>query len=195
MFKNNSLLAKRTATSIVALIAASSAVSAQDWAGFYGGISLNYNTGDVGDGSTNTNSDYDIDSDISPGLFLGHNWAIGDGNTYIGAEIAYQPGDIESPDYKLSQVLDLKLRLGRSFGQIMVYGFAGLSVVNDSDTGYDEDYGSKSGTNIGLGAAYKVTDKFSVSLELMQRNISMEGYYDYGSAKINTISFRGALHF
>lgn len=189
------LTVKRTATSLVALVAASSAVSAQDWEGFYGGISLNHNSGDVGDGSSSTSSDYDIDSDISAGLFLGHNWAIGDGNTYVGAEIAYSPGDIESSDYSVSELLDIKLRLGQSFGQIMVYGFVGISHAGDSNTGYDEDYGTKSGSNIGIGAAYKVNDRFSVGLELMQRNIDMEGYYDYGTAKINTISFRGALHF
>jgi outer membrane immunogenic protein len=182
---------KMAATSVAALIAAGSTAQAQEnWDGFYVGISAGNANGFLGDESTSP--DYDIDSGVVIGLFGGHNWAVGSGNTIVGFEVAVQANDISSPDYKLSNVIDLKARLGQSFGQTLVYGFAGYSTGSLLDEDEDVSYTS-SGGNFGLGVEYKVNDRFSVGAEVMRRNLDSVGYY--GSGEINTASFRASLRF
>lgn len=185
-----SQIAYSTATSTLALVAATVSADAQDWTGFYGGLSFSAHGGELGNGGS---ADYDVVSSQTVGVFAGHNWSFGPGNTLVGVELAFSPGAIDSVDeYTLEDSLDVKARLGQSFGKTMVYGFAGYSVGNTKDSGDDVNYFT-SGTNVGIGVAHRVGDNMTLGLELMQRRMDVSP--DYGSNEVNTISFRATLDF
>jgi len=195
-----SIVVSSATTSTLALLAASGSAHAQDWSGFYGGVSLNYNSGDIATGLSGS-SEYGIGGH-NGSVFAGHNWNVGNGNTVAGVELALSLGDVDmsysgvgpgpGSDYlTISNIFDVKGRVGQSMGKTLVYGFAGLSVgTRDTVVG---DY-TISGTNVGIGVSHMINENFAVGAELMRRNMD-GGHSAYGSAKMNSASLRLEMKF
>ena len=91
----------------------------------------------------------------------------------------------------MGSFVDAKVSVGMPMGKVLVYGFLGVS-SSSVHTPYD-DY-SVSGTNIGVGMDYRVTEKFSVGAEVMARNF--DGYTNGGDSGASTsVSLRASFHF
>lgn len=178
--------------SVAAIAAGSQAADAQDWTGAYAGLSVNSNQG-----SLPWSDDYKLENSAVAGAFVGARWAAG--NVIVGAEIAYQGsfgGDADEnsgnpEDYSFNRLVDAKLSIGKPVGQVLVYGFAGVSSGNVEAAADGQNY-SAVGANFGLGADYRVSDKFSVGAEYTRRVMSG---YDNASAGNGTLALRASFHF
>ncbi len=187
--------------SVAALVAASDAVSAQDWAGAYAGLSLNSNSGTSPAQPYVYDEGYQMGSDATFGAFAGYRWNVSE-NLVMGVEVAMQSGiDVEAPasyapvdGYSYSNLIDAKLSVGTPVGKALVYGFAGVSSGN-LETPWDEY--NASGANFGVGVDYQVNDRISVGLEYITRN--MTGYTSGGNPddlkNASTISLRTSFKF
>jgi maltoporin len=195
-------LATTGMASAVALIAGSA--QAQDFDGFYMGLGITTHGGDSPLGDEPSGDQYSLESTAAASLFVGYNTSVGNGMV-VGAELAFNtnvPGDADEvssyPDSYGMSMIDLKAKVGGvvSTGArpILLYGFAGLSTGGLTSPFYG-DYNAN-GFNYGLGGAMKVSDNFSVGLEVMGR--TLESYNgDEGLTNTNhyQVSLRGAFHF
>jgi outer membrane immunogenic protein len=174
-------------------------VPANDWSGFYLGLSAGMQWGDA---PFNLGSDYDMGSDIAFGGFAGVNHQYGD--FVVGAELAVQSGNDtdgegNSNDYDVKYTVDGKLKLGMVLGaedQLLVYGFGGISASGLEFEYPDEDY-SSIGINYGVGAEWMVVDRFSLGAEVMART-PIDDYHFSGDGTADTsyqASLRAAFHF
>lgn len=162
-------------TSALALLAGTTSAQAID---LYGGASVGMAMGDIpAPGSTSYPEDYAL-SGIVLGGFVGAKADVGNG-LMAGVELALTGPTEGDPDgnssydyaYDVNWMLDSKLRLGSSIGNIEVYGFVGLTTGNASN--YWTHY-SVSGTNFGIGAEMPINANLTIGIEGIQR--SMTGY-------------------
>lgn len=173
-----------------------SAASAQDWAGFYGGLSIATN-----DGTQDYDFDGDTDYDLSGqafGLFAGYN--VSSGPLVYGGELAFSRGGVYEEELDNSQsyqgefeytyFADLKGRLGYSTGNVLLFGTVGYSFtefLSSTDT-YDTD-----GPIFGVGVDYMVQDRYFIGAELLNRSYDVD--VDGFESEINSLSLRGGLTF
>ena len=184
----------------------SGAATAQDFDGFYMGVSASTLSGDnPWDPSWST--DYQMEGDATLGGFIGFNKSVGAGNLVLGGEIAMQgftPGDdnndaSDTAVYGINSAIDLKMRVGTTMNMgsspVLLYGFAGVSSVAFQNY-YGEGY-TAPGVSLGLGAEMKLGSNFGIGLEYMNR--SMDAYggdgYDDGANSNQQLSLRGSFHF
>jgi outer membrane immunogenic protein len=194
--------------SIAALAAGSGAVSAQDWTGFYAGLSYGLNNGTAPNQPYVYDEGYTSNDAGAAGVFGGVRWDLGSSGAIMGVELAYQgQSDLTRPVtsdadgycecYTLTNIIDLKLSVGTAFGNALVYGFAGVSASGTDTQDPSESYLGGSGANYGIGIDYMVTDSFSVGAEYISRHMS--GYTSGGSpdnAKpLSSISLRASFNF
>ena len=125
-----------------------------DWTGPYVGLGLGYinangpQTGDSGQGS----------------LFAGYNYDFG--NFILGGEVGVNQADANwGGTNKLQTSYDAKVKGGVGFGRTMVYGTVGAQWA---------DHVHGTGTLVGIGADYKLTDSILVGGEA--------DYTHYGNA-------------
>jgi len=188
--------------SVAALVAGSNSVAAQDWAGFYVGVSANSNSGTSPAQPYVYDEGYQMGSDTTGGAFAGFRWNASDsvvmgfeiamqGTITVDAPAAYAPID----DYSFENLVDAKLSVGTSVGKALIYGFAGMS-SGILDSSGDDAY-SASGMNYGVGVDYMVSDKFTVGVEYISRN--MTGYVSGGNPEnlknADTVSLRASFKF
>ena len=185
MNKNHYISA--SASTLALLAASSTAAVAEGFDGAYVGLSVNSNGGYIGDGSTSP--DYDA-AGLSASAFAGYNFALGQ-SMIAGVELSHSVSPVSSPDYRMDTMIDLKARLGYSFGKTMIYGFAGASNATMTNGG-DSNYNS-TGSNFGVGVEHMVSDRLGLGLEMMRRDLSVSS--DYGDAKVDSIAFRATLRF
>jgi outer membrane immunogenic protein len=187
--------------SVAALVAGSGSVAAQDWTGFYAGLSVNSNSGSSP--VQMDEEDYQMNGDAVVGGFAGYRWSAS-GNVVMGVEIAMQgtidldapPDEVPVEDgYAFGKMVDAKLSLGVPVGKALIYGFAGMS-SGEMTNGYDEVYAA-SGANYGVGINYPVSERVIVGMEYISRN--MPGYADDGfpesQSNANTVSLRASFKF
>ena len=199
--------------SVAALAAGSTAVSAQDWTGFYAGLSYGLNNGTAPNQPYIYDEGYTSNNAGAAGVFGGVRWDLGNTGAIMGVELAYQgQSELTGPvvalaaecsssfsgcydgDYTLTNIIDLKLSVGTAFGNALVYGFAGVSSSGTSTD--DEAYNGGSGANYGIGIDYMVTDSFSVGAEYISR--AMSGYTDGNPENpkpLSSISLRASFNF
>ena len=180
--------------SVAALAAGSHAASAQDWTGFYAGLSANSNYGDLP--FVDSGDDYTLESGAVLGGFVGTRWNAA--GHIMGAELAFQ-GEIGASTtgdpYSFNSLVDAKLSFGTPVGNALVYGFAGISGGKVSASGGDYSY-SAFGANFGVGADYRVSDNLSVGVEYTHRLLSgYDGENPNGSFNNGTLSLRASFHF
>lgn len=149
-----------------------------EWTGAYTGLSFGSNRAENG-GTDNTEAAY--------GLFGGYDYQWNNG-LVTGAEIEYQGNDSQSVNgIDVDDVTRAKAKLGYGMGRTMVYTTAGMSKVNTS-------LGEASAPVYGIGAEYKVTERFGVGAEYLS-----EDFEDLGSTTTDlnsdTLNLRGTLRF
>ena len=188
--------------SVAALVAGSNSVAAQDWSGFYVGVSANSNSGTSPAQPYVYDEGYQLGSDTTGGAFAGYRWNASD-SVVMGFEIAMQGTiTVDAPasqapidDYSFENLVDAKLSVGTSVGKALIYGFAGMS-SGILDSSGDDAY-SASGMNYGVGVDYMVSDKFTVGVEFISRN--MTGYTSGGNPdnlkNADTVSLRASFKF
>jgi len=143
-----------------------------NWGGFYIGGQVSASTG------TGTVYNNDVLDPLFSGtltgkqlgVFAGYNFNVG--SFVLGGEAAYLKGQIAFdayPAYYVDNMLDLKLRAGKSFGPVLVYGVVGGSFSHYQRNTFETI--STSGFNYGAGVDYQVSDRIFVGLEYLARDL------------------------
>ena len=182
------------ATAVAGGIAASGA-QAQSLDGYYGGISY----ADIGGDYGLEFADYNFEGG-SAGLFTGYNLSVGD--MVLGVELAYVGSDItiepSAYDYTFNNLIDISGRAGKVFGDVLVYGKAGVSFVGvETDFGYWDGNEIASGAHVGLGLDYVIADRYFVGADVTRRFMRYTdevGQY-VPSNQIDTASLRVGMRF
>jgi hypothetical protein len=175
------------------LLVSASAASAQDWSGFYLGVSAGQGSGDVG--VPLLSSSDTLDSDVVYGLFAGYN--LQQNSMVYGAELAFNSGDINSqafPSQGITPLLDLKGKVGLAAGRGLAYGVLGYSTNEAFVTGATSD---GSGVSFGLGYDYQINDAFTIGGEFLSRKMQNDATVDILEVEpdVSTFSLRAAMKF
>lgn len=157
-----------------------------DWSGPYAGLSYGRTSGSF-EIASGTVLNY-LDGHAT-GVFLGYN--LQRGQLVFGGELSYATvsGMVADDagfgnDDTLDSLLELRGRLGVSLGNALVYGAVGLSKGNYTINTVDKP--TASGTSVGLGMDYLLTDQIFVGIDYTRRK--MDGSNDNPG---NTFDFDG----
>lgn len=149
-----------------------------DWSGAYVGGAISTITSGEGtyvysgvDGDA-----YDLEG-TGFGLFGGYNWQRG--RLVYGVELGFTKTDGTMPDATagtyLKSTLDVKARLGRAFGEALVYGFAGLSAGDWTNEPINTlTNPSMKGYNLGVGVDYSLSNGWAVGAEFIHRQLETD---------------------
>lgn len=146
-------------------IVVAGSASAQDWSGFYAGVSASSAT------STYSGSALGAEefsgSDTSPGVFVGYNHMMNN-KMVVGGELSYSGVNanvnIGGTPLNAQGLAQLRARLGFANGNIMPYVAAGVSrakfevpsaPISSNETGY----------NVGFGLEYMFSNNMSARVE------------------------------
>lgn len=157
-----------------------------DWGGFYGGIQLEYGSGDIdyaGVAGANFPSS-DVDGALY-GIFAGYR--VDYGSVVFGTEFDYMFGSLDADVGGISSIdaiMRATLELGVDAGPAFVYGTAGVhgTFVTTSLGIDDDDWGPV----YGVGVDYRLTERTSIGAELLQHEISD---FSGGGADISVTTF------
>lgn len=140
---------------------------AQDWGGFYAGLSASSGTSEVGGpilgGLTFSGSA------TAPGIFVGYNHVLSN-NMVLGAELSYEGVDSSialsggGTIAELNSQAMLRARLGFASGNVMPYVTAGIT-RGDFDVPTSGFSSSESGYNVGFGLEYMFSNNMSARVE------------------------------
>lgn len=142
--------------------------AAHDWSGFYAGLSYGRSSGDLDFDPAPSQS---LDSGKARGVHLGYQWQT---NALVyGAELSYL--DLKDNFVtgfaccEVTRTVDIKGRLGYAANRALFYGVLGYSLSN-----YDEGLGDwdPKGAAYGLGVDFAATDRLTVGLEYLSRDLS-----------------------
>lgn len=200
---DKAVLATTGMASAIALVAAADAANAEPFNGAYFGLSAGSLSGRTPMGYVD--GDYQLESAITPGFFVGYNKQIGNG-LVAGVELGIQgrtQGDklnegSYNDTYGITHLIDLKGRLGKVVSgagmPVLVYGVGGMSTGSATNY-YNADY-NFSAMSIGAGVEASVTNNLSVGLEVLHR---VADTYDGEDGRISTshnqVSLRAAFQF
>ena len=175
----------------------SNEAEAQSLEGGYGGLSFGVFTGQPDDSWP----EYSF-TGAATGLFLGYNAVLGDsfgGNLVVGPELVWHNrANITFYDnYSFRNILDLRLRVGQSFGDSLVYGAVGWSRATPSFGGGKVIMGSPTATglNIGIGFEVGLGNNMFVGGDLTRRNLSGSNGKMSGSGNLTSATVRLGLRF
>jgi len=166
-------------TTVAAVAASATMVSAQDWSGLYVGAGVGYNGGHL---PVDDGYDYEL-TGVATSAFVGYNKEISDGKFVIGAELAVNPNRVEAPhydssypdDYQMNWSADIKAKVGVKINNVLAYGLVGYSMAGvEYGDGGEYDY-THSGLNYGAGVAMMVSDNMSIGVEHVVRGFDMYG--------------------
>lgn len=159
---------------VAPVVAPVAAATGADWSGFY--LGATYGIGVGGDteytgGSTITYPS--LEPGQSYGGFAGYN--IQRNNLVFGGEIAYSQvatpgfGPVGYPSETLNYFLDGKARVGYALNNVLVYGFAGYSGSEFTDS---SETWALSGMNYGAGVDMMFGGSLFVGAEYIVRDLS-----------------------
>jgi opacity protein-like surface antigen len=157
--------AKMVAMGTAATVGVTSAASANsDVEGLYAGFGLNGWNGGIGD-DTDPLYRYGITRNIAS-AFAGYNFV--NGNNVYGVELAATGASGAAAYTGFGHLIDVKGRVGRTFGSVLAYASAGFSFGNvlwpDASAPW-----KTSGFNIGVGAEAMVTDHMFLGADVTTR--------------------------
>lgn len=170
-------VARATVGGVAMATSAAGFAQAQDVAGLYAGASVGVNSGSYSD---RYGDEYTVESHPAAGAFMGYNMV--SGNLVYGAEFAWtnQVQDIDQYDLDgISNLFDLRGRVGALFGSTLVYGALGYSF--GAAYGYGDIDGSFSGYNIGVGFEMPLGNNGFLGGDLTTRFMDASGTMNGGS--------------
>lgn len=145
--------------------------AAMDWSGFYAGGLVSFDSGDIQVFTNDVPGRFvTLEPTTGFGGFVGYNKQV---NALVfGGELAYTTENIVTtgfPNSFFQDRIDLKARLGYSFGRVMAYGVVGYSFSEflDASTPY-----SSSGLNYGVGVDVMINNRLFVGAEYLMRDLS-----------------------
>jgi outer membrane immunogenic protein len=186
-----------SATIALTAVGTGDAYAQQDISGFYGGLSLGVPDGD---NFLDYGSEYSFDG-AAIGAMLGYNvvkgdWVYGGELNYVNKyDVSQGSGGSFYSGMGLGNVIDLRGRIGRAFGNTLVYGAAGVTFA-DVDTAGGLST-SAEGFNFGIGVEHSIGQRGFVGVELIRRNLDVDpGVYSGSeSLNMNTASIRLGMRF
>jgi outer membrane immunogenic protein len=171
------------------------APQAMDWSGFYGGLGYGSSSGDIDFTPAPARA---LDSGNAASVFAGYLWQRD--NFVFGGELAYTSlkDNVVTgfPTFELKNSIDLKGRLGLAANRMLFYGVVGYSMAS-----YDEGAGDwdPSGMSYGLGVDYQVSNRMTLGLEYLARDLSGDNPDGLGlqevDVKLDTLSLRVGFQF
>lgn len=179
-------------TLVLPLLTLVPTVGFADWNGPYAGLAV---------GNVNAEADFeltgpfDFSSSTTYSGFAGV--LVQNGMIVYGGEIAFgTASDAEINDGEvLEPYTDLKGRVGYSFGEVLAYGVAGLSLITYDENG-EADFDGR-GFSFGAGVDYQVNEQIFVGAEYLARRTS--GDYPNDDAEfdldVDTFSVRVGFNF
>lgn len=154
-------------------------IAASDWTGFYTGLQLGYADMDGVDPLDGNNTSY--------GFHAGYDLDLGD--FVIGGELDYDKTDVDlGGAASVDSVARLKLKGGYDLGNTLIYATAGAARA-------DTSVGDETGPFAGIGITYKVTDNYTVGMEVLEHRFSDVGGVPDNDLDATTITLRGSLRF
>ena len=139
----------------------------------------------------------DLEDGTVAGIYAGY--LMQRGSFVYGGELSY--GAINGmqltsgPDDEIDYVLDLKARGGFAANRALFYGVVGYSMSKLTDNGSEFDVG---GLSLGLGTEFAVSDRMTVGLEYLSRDLSGDDGGAIGidsDSRVDSISLRVGLAF
>ena len=164
-----------------------------DWSGGYVGLSYGFASGDYS--FTSAPSGRDMDDGSLTQLFGGYQ--VQRGALVYGGELAF--GSAQDtvvtgfPNAQVTDMIDLKGRVGYASGDFLIYGVLGYTMSEYSNT-IKWDIG---GINYGIGVDYAISDNFVIGAEYLIRDLSGDNPLGTNIATIDfdTISVRAIYKF
>lgn len=162
---------------------------AQGFDGVYAGLSFGANFGDP----FQYTDEYSFEGE-SFGGFVGVNIPLNQ-EWVLSGELAYNSGaDLAADFYDnagVSDVIDVRARLGRVYGDTMVYGAFGIS-SGTYDSGFSYNDGATvSGTNIGMGVEWNFNETMFVGGDYTKRYLDGSGI----DGELDTATVRFGMRF
>lgn len=187
---------KFVAAIILGLSGVTGAAQAQDWSGYYGGLSFGKGNGDVDYGADGGALDA-FEGSVFGG-FVGYNMQ--NGNLVYGGEFAYSKSnvsDVSFPEEAYEDFIDLKGRVGFASGSALYYGVLGYSFDSYFREGSATIDSTGSGVAFGLGAEFAVGEQFFMGAEVLRRDLSNDANPEYVALDgvIDTVSVRFGMSF
>lgn len=158
--------------------------------GFYAGLSLGDYVG------ANNDEGYSWDGSTRGGVFVGYDQDFG--NFFLGGEVALTLGgalsvySISGDPYIGENLVDLKIRIGKEFGNTKFYGFAGYSTMDAQE---DTDEFTVSGKNGGIGMSLAINSNIDVGLEYIRRELDNSAAYYTATDNLSTVALRVGFQF
>ena len=171
---------------------------AQDWSGFYGGLSVGGNldgTIDVYDAG-GLDERATLDGGSVTGLFGGY--LVQRGAGVYGGEVSYSTAEIgteEFADNRVGDFIDVKARAGYATGRALIYGTVGYAQGTFSQLSTEVDL---DGFIYGVGVDYQFNNRFFAGAEYLKRDIEGPIIMSPGStlkADPATLSLRVGMRF
>ncbi|AUH33830.1 outer membrane protein [Paracoccus tegillarcae] len=155
-----------------------------DWTGFYAG--LQYGQGGIDEVS---DSGPDLETDLDAwGLHGGYNRDFG--KFVLGGEIDYNKVDLDIGGK--ADLTRLRGRAGYDMGRFLPYVTLGAAHISTDDDAGDF---SETGITYGIGADFKVTDRFSLGAEYSRADFDDVDGVDGQDLEGDLVQLRGSFHF
>lgn len=156
---------------------------ASDWTGFYAGLQYGQGTGEASFGDLNTESDFD-------GYGVHGGYMHDFGKFVAGAELDYNKLDIDDADK--GDLTRLRARAGYDMGRFLPYVTLGAAHLSADQAGVDV---SETGFTYGLGADFKVTERFTVGAEYTKQDFNDVDNIDGLDLDTDMVQLRGTFRF
>lgn len=173
-------------------------VSAQDWGGFYAGLSTTSSSMDMN--IVGAPAAYSADDGAALGIFAGYNYVLSN-NMVVGGELSYadvSASDYPANPYTVDSLAQLRGRLGYANGNVMPYLAIGYASTDFQVPGGPST--NEEGWSFGIGAEMMVGTNMSLRAEYSRATFDSVGenvYFapDQVDIDLDTLSIGLAMHF
>lgn len=160
-------------------IAAAPVVDVSDWTGFYAG--LQYGKGNADFTLDGASAEDDLDAYGVHGGYLRDF-----GKFVAGGELAYDKADLDTGGD--ADLWRLRARAGYDMGRFLPYATLGAARISGDDV-------SETGMSYGLGADFKVTEKFTVGAEYSRNDFKDVDDVDGADLDTDLVQVRASYRF
>lgn len=153
-------------------------VDASDWTGFYAGLQYGQGSAELSDDS--------VDSDFDAyGLHGGYLRDLGE--FVVGGELDYNQIDIDDADED-GDLTRLRARAGYDLGRVLPYVTLGVANLDVADV-------SETAATYGIGADFKVTERFTLGAEYSKQDFDDVSDIDDLDLDTDMVQLRGSIRF